>query len=95
VTITMGRQPLRGITRDISRQGVRMQFLDEITLKKGDDVKFKLHPDENSDTVLAELTAHVVWSERVGKIRPVWNLGMTFVNLGPDDLERLGPLLQD
>ena len=95
VTLGAGKQAVRGTTRDISRHGVRMQFLDEVTLKKGDQVPIKLHPDEQSDAVMFEATALVVWSERVGKIRPVWNIGMTFVDLSPELQEQLAPLLQD
>jgi hypothetical protein len=90
-----GKRGVRGTTRDISRHGVRIQFLEEVVLSKGDDVQIKIHQDEQSDAVVFDGPAHVVWSERIGKIRPVWNIGLTFENLSPEHEAQLKPLLQD
>ena len=94
VTLGVGRETVRGTTRDISRHGVRVQFLEEVTLQKGDSTHLKVHQSEDSDVVVFEADARVVWAERIGKIRPVWNLGMTLHELTPEQEERLRPLLQ-
>jgi PilZ domain len=85
----------KGTSRDISRHGVRVQFLDEVKLNKGDLVQLKLHESEGSDKVTFEGSAKIVWSERVGKIRPVWNVGMTFENLSEDQSAALQTMLKD
>jgi PilZ domain len=95
VTVTLGRQVAKGTSRDISRHGVRVQFLDEVKLNKGDLVQLKLHESEGSDKVTFEGSAKIVWSERVGKIRPVWNVGMTFENLSEDQSAALQTMLKD
>jgi hypothetical protein len=95
VTLSAGKTQVRGTTRDISRHGIRMQFLSEVRAEKGDLVRIKLHESEKSDRVLLEADARVVWSERIGKIRPVWNIGLTFEDLTPAQNEALEPLLQD
>jgi len=95
VTLAAGKQRVRGTSRDISRHGVRIQFLDEVVLQKGDVVDLKMHQDETSEAVVFTTTAKVVWCERVGKIRPVWNVGMTYENLTPEQDEQLKPLLQE
>ena len=95
VTLSLGRQRVRGTSRDISRHGVRIQFLDEVLLEKGNIVEIKMHQDESSDAVLMTAQARVVWSERVGKIRPVWNVGLTYENLTPEQDEQLQQFLRE
>jgi len=95
VTIVLGKNMVRGTTRDISRHGIRLQFLEEVNLKSGDQVQIKLHQDEKSDRIVFESPAQVVWCERVGKIRPIWNVGMTFEELSAELGDRLQPLLRD
>ncbi|HKI96972.1 MAG TPA: PilZ domain-containing protein [bacterium] len=95
VSITQGRHTVRGTTRDISRHGVRMQFLEQVELTKGDMVQVTLYEDEQSQSAMHESPAKVVWFERVGKIRPVWNVGLTFENLTEDQQASLQPLLRD
>ena len=95
VSLTTGRDPVRGTTRDISRHGLRVQFLDDLKLKKGDDVPMKLYQDEKSNQVVYDGKARVVWIERIGKIRPVWNLGLTFEEVGAEQEEKIRALLHD
>ncbi len=95
VTLSLGKQRVRGTSRDVSRHGVRIQFLDEVVLEKGNVVELKMHQDEASEAVVFACSAKVVWCERVGKIRPVWNVGMTFEGLTPEQDEQLKPLLQE
>ena len=93
VSLPSGRNTVRGSTRDISRQGLRVQFLEEVKLQKGDDVPIKLYQDEQSSQVVFDGKARVAWSERVGRIRPVWNLGLTFEEMTPEKTEQIAALL--
>lgn len=94
ITIVYGRDEVRGTTRDISLHGVRMQFLDEISLRKGQSIKVRLH-HSGGDDVLLETSARVVWTERIGKIRPVWNVGITMDNLSSEQTEVMRSLLTE
>ena len=83
VTIAYKSVKVHGTTRDISSHGIRMQFLSEVNVEKGDTVKIQLHPPESKE-VLVEVKARVVWEEKIGKIRPVWNIGITMDDLKPE-----------
>lgn len=91
VTVKVGRSTIRGSTRDISMHGVRLQFFEEFSLKKGDSTHIKLH-EGDSDDVFLEFDARVVWSEKIGRIRPIWAVGMTFVEMTPEIEARLRQL---
>ncbi len=93
VTLQVGKGGVRGTTRDISMHGVRLQFLDAVTVERGDTVRVQLHQSETSDAVTVELDAQVVWHERVGKIRPVWNVGLSFTGLTEQQNDALRPLV--
>lgn len=95
VALPSGRNMVRGSTRDISRQGVRVQFLEEVKLQKGDHVPLRLFQDEHSNQVVFDGKARVAWSERVGRIRPVWNLGLTFEDMTPEQDEHIAALLTE
>lgn len=90
VALKAGSQAVNGTTRDISGHGVRVQFLDEINLEKGDGCTLQLYETDSTAGAI-ELEAKVVWSEKIGKIRPVWNMGLTFSNLTPELSEQLRP----
>lgn len=95
LTLTMGKQSVRGTTRDISRHGVRVQFIESVELNKGDEVKLKVHADEKTDAVALDCRGRVAWCERVGRIRPLWNLGITFMELTAEQEEQLQPMLKE
>jgi hypothetical protein len=88
VTLIWGKEKKQGGTKDISLQGMRLQFLEEISLKKGDAVTVQVL-ENASDKIVVEVQAQVVWSERVGKIRPVQNVGLAFKPLPPEESDRL------
>lgn len=92
--LTFGPQRVRGTTRDISRHGVRVQFTEEVTVSKGDEVAIEVYTDEQSDTVVLSCKGNVAWCEKVGKIRPLWNVGMTFEDLSEEQAEQLQPMLR-
>lgn len=94
VTLISGSGEIRGSTRDISINGVRLQFLEELGIAKGDLCTLRIH-EGDTDIVLTDLGSKVVWLERIGKIRPVWNLGLTFPNITPEQTEILRPLLAE
>ena len=95
VTLKVGDRSWRGATQDISRFGVRLQLLDDVTVAKADVGRIAFHQSEDSETVLLECDVRVVWAQRTGKTRAVWNLGMTLENVTAEQKESLAPLLRE
>ncbi|MEE8433640.1 MAG: PilZ domain-containing protein, partial [bacterium] len=92
VIMLLDKKEVKGTSRDISGHGVRIQFLVEANVNKGDECRIKLLETEDGPEIV-ELDARVVWSEKIGKIRPVWNVGMTFTDLTKEQTEKIQPLL--
>lgn len=92
VIMYLDQKEVKGTSRDISGHGVRIQFLMEADVQKGDRCRIKLLESEGGPEIV-ELDARVVWSEKIGKIRPVWNVGMTFTDITKEQTEKLQPLL--
>ena len=92
VIMFLDKKEVKGTSRDISGHGVRIQFLEAADVNKGDKCRIKLLETEEGAEIV-ELDARVVWSEKIGKIRPVWNVGMTFMDLTPEQTEKIKPLL--
>ena len=92
VIMLLDKKEVKGTSRDISGHGVRIQFLVEADVQKGDVCKIKVLESEDGAEIV-ELDARVVWSEKIGKIRPVWNVGMTFTDLTKEQAEKIQPLL--
>lgn len=94
VIMLLDKKEVKGTSRDISGHGVRIQFLVEASVQKGDKCRIKLLESEDGEEIV-EVEARVVWSEKIGKIRPVWNVGMTFTDLTKEQAEKIQPLLVD
>lgn len=94
VTLVMASSEVRGSTRDISSHGVRLQFLEEIAMVKGDTCTLRVHAEE-TDAPLVDMASKVVWVEKIGRIRPVWNLGLTFTSPTEEQSDILRPLLTE
>jgi hypothetical protein len=74
---------------DISTHGARLLHVgDTIALKNSDRVICRFQ-DAPQGPVLLELKSTVVWSEKTGKARPVWNYGIDFPMMTPEQLEKL------
>jgi len=94
VIMLVDKTEVKGTSRDISGHGVRIQFLVAANVQKGDECRIKLLETEDGPEIV-ELDARVVWSEKIGKIRPVWNVGMTFTSISKEQAEKIQPLLED
>ena len=74
---------------DISTHGMRLQYAgDDIALKNSDRVLCRFLDTPNGATLLA-LTSTIVWSERSGKTRTLWNYGVDFPQMAPEQLDTL------
>lgn len=94
LTMIVGKSEVHGQTKDISSHGVRIQFLEEVNAKKGDRCVLKLYEADNGPE-LVQVDAQIVWLEKMGKIRPIWNLGMTFLDLTGEQSLKIKLLLDE
>lgn len=94
VTVRWNGQEHEGNSKDLSTHGMRLQFLEELALGKGDEVTLGVRTSEGGAVEL-ELPARVVWSQVQGRIRAVHNLGVMFGSLSLEQLQRLKELTAD
>jgi hypothetical protein len=74
---------------DISTHGMRLQYVgDDIALKTTDRVLCRFLDTPDGPTLLA-LTSTIVWSEKSGKTRALWNFGIDFPLMAEEQLARL------
>jgi len=77
-----------GQTRDISLQGMSLQFVDEITLQKGQEVEVRLKGEKNAPAM--SIRAVVMWNGQTGgPRRPLWSLGIAFLHIDPLQSDQL------
>ncbi|HKI98401.1 MAG TPA: PilZ domain-containing protein [bacterium] len=74
---------LAGRTKNVSHYGMRMQFDRDPHLSRGKSVKVQLLGGDGSDVVL-DLPAKVIWVKREMYVRPVWFVGVAFLQLTAD-----------
>jgi hypothetical protein len=94
ITILADGAKVKGATKDISVHGIRLQFLEEVSLEKGQKCTVQIHKGDTAE-VLVEMNAKVVWEEKVGRVRTVWNIGVTFLDTSPEQVEALTELVSD
>ena len=94
ITILTDGAQVEGATKDISVHGIRLQFLVEVSLEKGQNSTVQIHKGDSRE-VLVEMNAKVVWVEKVGRVRTVWNIGLTFLDTDPAQVEALRELVMD
>jgi hypothetical protein len=92
VTLIYGKEKREATTKDLSAHGMRMQFLEELSIKKGDIVKVGVH-DPVKKKVALEVDANVMWMEKSGKLRAVWNMGIGFPTLSEEQSADLTKIL--
>jgi hypothetical protein len=74
---------------DISTHGMKLQIAgDTIMLKNSDRVACSF----KAGTATLELQCTVVRTEKTGKTRTLWNFGMDFPMMAPEDLQKLKEL---
>lgn len=92
VSLAFGKEKREATTKDLSPHGMRMQFLEELPIKKGDVVKVGVH-DPVKKKVVLEVEANVMWMEKSGKLRAVWNMGIGFPSLSDEQSETIRQVL--
>ena len=83
-----------GTSRDVSLEGMRLQFKEELGINKGDIFKLDLLKREGGDPQL-ELEATIIWSELVGRTRPVFNMGVQFHNMKKEKSIKLKEMIEE
>jgi c-di-GMP-binding flagellar brake protein YcgR len=92
VTLLIGNDKRDATTKDLSAHGMRMQFLEEIPVKAGDKIRVQVHDPKKKKGTL-EVEASVMWMEKSGKLRSVWNMGVGFPSLNEEQGETLRQIL--
>lgn len=92
--LTEGAKNISGSTQDISSHGIRLQFLEEVGLDKGHACTVQVHKGDTPE-VLLEVRSKVVWVEKVGRVRSVWNIGLTFLDSSTEQVDIIKELVSD
>lgn len=87
ITMRWDGGEVSGSTRDLSLQGMRIQFVEQVPLSQGDKAEVDLHNADGS--TLITLPVRVVWAHVLGNLRPLWNIGMTFLETTPEQTATL------
>lgn len=93
VELRWGEHTVRGTTRDISTHGVRLQLTQAVPLTKGARVNTALL-EPGTGEVMADAPGTVVWFEHIGKVRAVWQAGISFGPLDEESRQRLSAFLE-
>jgi hypothetical protein len=84
ITLKWGKDAKEAMAKDLSIHGLRVQFVnDEVALKKDEKVTV-LFNDKSGRNVLLEMVCTVMWAEKSGRIRTIWNFGVGFPTLTPE-----------
>ena len=81
---------LVALGRDISSYGLRLQIQqEEVVLKKGDMVHLKIYNEPEQRTTKFDIESQIMWIDRIGRRRPVWNLGVSFPTITMEESDAL------
>lgn len=90
LSLLLGEEDLRAVTKDYSTHGLRLQVMQEVVrMKKGDKPMTRIFGDKTGDEPLFNLESVIMWINRVGRRRPVWNLGLGFTEMTQDLAKQL------
>jgi hypothetical protein len=92
VEIVSGKTVYSAISKDLSSKGMRVQFTDEVKLSKGDAVQVNVFEADAKKPAM-DIKANVAWSNKMGRIRIFWNVGVAFVTLSEPDVEKLRKIM--
>jgi len=95
LTFAWGKESREAFTKDVSSHGLRVQFIEEVDLKKGAAVQVQLLESGPGSPALFDISSQVMWVSKVGRRRPVWNVGVSFTNITPETETRLKGFLFD
>lgn len=93
VMLTWESGVAQAITKDLSSHGLRLQLSEDPDLAKGDKVMVHVKEKEDSETELMVLESEIMWTARVGKRRMVWNIGVVFSDISPEQELKLKEFL--
>jgi len=80
IAILHGREAKPAVCKDLSVQGMRFVAInEELTFKKTDTITCRFL--DKSERVLIELPCTVMWAEKTGRMRTIWNVGVAFPDL--------------
>ena len=77
-------------TMDFSVHGLRLQLIQEdVGLKKGESIQAQIFKDAERNEIAFDLKASIMWINRTGRRRPIWQMGLGFDNLGFEQSQEL------
>ena len=81
VKITWGGESHDAETKDLSAHGLRLQLIEETSLKLGDKIQVHVFKAPGYKQEIMAIDSEVMWVARVGKRRMVWNIGISFTDI--------------
>lgn len=94
LTLSWSDNILEAATKDYSSHGLRLQVLQDIVLlKKGDTALLTLYKNAARTETEMKVETKVMWVTRVGRRRPVWNLGVGFDDISHDEIVQLAKFM--
>lgn len=78
-------------TEDISLQGIKLQFLDKVSMRKGDECDLEVLDDK--DRGVAKVKGIVVWKKEGGLRRKIISVGIAFTKVPNNESESLRSFL--
>ncbi|MCZ6749923.1 MAG: PilZ domain-containing protein [SAR324 cluster bacterium] len=93
VRIVWGGQSYDAETKDLSAHGLRLQLLEDPSLKQGDKMSVHVFRKLDYKDELFAIDSEVMWVARVGKRRMVWNLGIGFLKIDEETSAKLTAFL--
>ena len=93
VRIEWGGQSYDAETKDLSAHGLRLQLLEDPSLKQGDKMSVHVFRKLDYKDELFAIDSEVMWVARVGKRRMVWNLGIGFLKIDEETSAKLTAFL--
>ncbi len=93
VRIVWGGQSYDAETKDLSAHGLRLQLLEDPSLKQGDKMSVHVFRKLDYKDELFGIDSEVMWVARVGKRRMVWNLGIGFLKIDEETSAKLTAFL--
>ena len=89
-TLITGSAEFLATTMDFSVHGLRLQMIqEEVPLKKGDKLNVRLYSDVERNDLAFDLPANIMWINRTGRRRPIWQLGLNFDSLSFEKSQEL------
>ena len=81
--------------KDFSSYGLRLQIQqEEVGLKKEHIVHLKIYNEPEQRTTKFDIESQIMWIDRAGRRRPVWNLGISFPTITMDESDALKEFFQ-